>query len=108
MAVAMHDLRRVRGIELRYLLTMHLFQQGPATITEPVQMLASEGFDVSGRASKSVSDALRWQVGRGRVHRLGRARYGPAGLARATEYRRHQRVLALRAQTARLSLGGGQ
>ena len=99
------DVRRVRGIELRYLLTMHLFQHGPASITELVQALASQGFDVGGRASKSVSDALRWEVGRGRVRRLGRARYGPAWIPRATEYRIHRRVLALRAETGWLSQG---
>ena len=100
--------RRVRGIELRYLLTEHLFLQGPATITELVQALASQGFEVGGRPSKSVSDALRWEVSRGRVRRLGRARYGPGWMPRATEYRIHQRVLALRAQTRTLSLVVGQ
>jgi hypothetical protein len=104
---AISDSRRVRGIELRYLLTMQLFLQGPATITELVDTLTSQGFEVAGRASKSVSDALRWEIGRGRVRRLGRARYGPAWMPRSTEYRIHQRVLALRAQTQTLSPGGG-
>jgi hypothetical protein len=30
------------------------------------------------------------------VHRLGRGRYGPAYIPRSTEYRIHQRVMALR------------
>jgi hypothetical protein len=98
----------VRGIELRYLLTTHLFDHGPATVAELVDALASQGFDIGGRASKSVSDALRWEIGRGRVHRLRRGRYGPAWMPRATEYRIHQRVLALRVKVAELSLGGGQ
>jgi len=99
--------RRVRGIELRYLLTMHLFQHGPTTIADLVETLAFQGFDIAGRASKSVSDALRWEIARGRVHRLGRGRYGPAWMPRGTQYRIHKRVLALRAEAGRLSLEGG-
>jgi hypothetical protein len=87
----------VEGIELRYVLTMHLSQHGPATITEMIEALSWHGFCVLGRPSKAVSDALRWEMRRGRVRRLGRARYGPAYIPRGTEYRIHQRVLALRA-----------
>jgi hypothetical protein len=79
---------------------MHLSQHGPANIANLID----------GRASKSVSDALRWEIARGRVNRLGRGRYGPGQMPRCTEYRIHRRVLELRAQTdaARLSLEGGQ
>ncbi|MDI3314766.1 MAG: hypothetical protein QJR12_10975 [Mycobacterium sp.] len=96
----MNDVRRLRlrGIELRYTLTMHLFDHGPATITNLVEALASQGFDVGQPAPKSVSDALRWEMRRGRVRRLGRGRYGPGRMPRGTEHRIHQRVLALRAE----------
>jgi hypothetical protein len=94
-AAIMTNSRRVRGIELRYLLTTHLFQHGPATITELVSTLALQGFVVGGRASKSVSDALRWEIARGRVQRLARARYGPGYMPRGTEQRIHHRVLVL-------------
>jgi hypothetical protein len=93
----------LRGIELRYVLTMHLAVHGPATITEMIDALGWHGFCVPGRVSKVVSDALRWEIGRGRVRRLGRGLYGPGRIPRATEYRMHQRVLALRA-AAKLSL----
>jgi hypothetical protein len=93
----------LKGIELRYVLTMHLAHHGRATIAEMVDALRRQGFCIRGRASKSVSDALRWEIGRGRVRRLGRGVYGPTYIPRATEYRIHQRVLALRA-TAKLSL----
>ena len=96
----------LQGIELRYVLTLHLAVHGPATVTEMINMLGWHGFCVRGRASKTVSDALRWEIGRGRVRRLGRGRYGPGYTPRATEYRIHQRVLALRA--AAQSLVGGQ
>jgi hypothetical protein len=63
-----------RGIELRYALTLHLAQQGPATIAELIDALTYHGFSVGGRPSKAVSDALRWEIGRGRVNRLARGR----------------------------------
>jgi len=88
--------RRLRGIELRYVLTMHLAVHGPATVAELIGALDRHGFWVRGRPSKAVSDALRWEIEHGRVHRLGRGRYGPAYIPRSTEYRIHQRVLALR------------
>ena len=93
----------LRGIELRYVLTMHLARNGPATIAEMMDALDAQGFCVSGRASKAISDALRWEMGRERVRRLGRGLYGPRYVPRGTEYRIHQRVLGLRA-AAKLSL----
>jgi hypothetical protein len=97
----------LRGIELRYALTMHLLNDGPASINEMIEGLLARNFSVRGRASKAVSDALRWEIERGRVYRLGRGRYGPADVPRSTEYRIRQRVLALRA-AADLSRRGGQ
>lgn len=85
---------RVRGIELRYLLTVYRF--GVTTVSELVQMLDRKGFDTDGRASKAVSDALRWEVRRGRLHRVDRGRYGPGErLPRGTEHRREQALLSL-------------
>ncbi|MFZ1175085.1 MAG: hypothetical protein WAO15_02165 [Mycobacterium sp.] len=103
----MDQSRRLQGIELRYVLTMHLAHNGPATIPELIDALSGQGFRVRGRPSKVISDALRWEIGRERVRRLGRGLYGPRYIPRATEYRIHQRVLALRA-AAELSLEGGQ
>jgi hypothetical protein len=99
---------RLRGTELRYVLTWHLFLHGPATVPELLQALRYYNFDVGGRGSKSISDALRWERRYGRVGRWARGRYGPGWMPRGTEYRIHKRVLALRAQAAELSLGGGQ
>jgi hypothetical protein len=95
----------LRGIELRYALTMHLFDDGPATVPALIESLASRGFHIDARQSKSVSDALRWEVRRGRAQRLGRGRYGAGWMPRATECRMRKRVLALRARA--LSLEGG-
>jgi len=93
----------LKGTELRYVLAMQLAVHGPATITELIDALTWHHFSVRGRPSKAISDALRWEIGRGRVRRLGRARYGPGYMPRGTEHRIHQRVLALR-EEAKLSL----
>ena len=92
----MNERLQLQGIELRYVLTMHLCLPGPADIAELVDALAWHGFAVAGRASKSISDALRWEMDHGRVRRLGRGRYGPGYLPRGTEHRIHKRVMALR------------
>jgi hypothetical protein len=96
-------MKQLHGIELRYVLTWQLALHGPATVAELIDVLTWHGFWVSGRPSKAVSDALRWEIGRGRVYRVGRGRYRSADIPRSTEYRIHQRVLALRA-AAKLSL----
>jgi len=93
----------LRGIELRYVVALHLWQHGPATVAELIDALDRRGFCVCGRPSKAVSDALRWEIARGRVRRLRRGLYGPAYIPHATEYRIINRVLALR-EAARLSL----
>ena len=102
----MKEALQLRGIELRYVLTMHLFRQGPASIAELVDALAWHGFAVAGRASKSISDALRWEMGYGRVRRLGRGRFGPGCVPRGTEHRIHKRVMALRGRASCRSEAG--
>jgi hypothetical protein len=89
--------RCLRGTELRYVLTHHLFVHGPATVADLVEMLDWHGFETKGRPSKAISDALRWEVLRDRVRRRGRGRYGPGSMPRGTEHRIYKRVLALRA-----------
>jgi hypothetical protein len=96
----------LQGIELRYALTMYLLQHGPTTVGELIEAMEWQGFAIGGRASKQVSDALRWERRRGRVRRLERGLYGPGHVPRATEYRIHQRVLTLRAAAKPLWLGG--
>lgn len=51
--------RQLRGLELRYALTLFLFQHGPKTVAELIEALEYQGFDIPGRTSKVVSDALR-------------------------------------------------
>jgi hypothetical protein len=42
-------MNKLRGIELRYVLTMQLFIHGPATIKDLVEALACHGFEVTVR-----------------------------------------------------------
>ena len=86
----------LRGVELRYVLTWTLGRDGPATVPELIDALDQDGFEIAGRSSKAVSDALRWEIRYDRVRRLGRGRYGPGGMPRSTEYRIQNRVLELR------------
>ncbi|WP_101949325.1 hypothetical protein [Mycobacterium sp. 3519A] len=87
----------LRGIELRYALTMYLLQHGPTTVDELIEALEWQGFEIPGRASKQVSDALRWERRRGRVRRIARGLYGPGFVPRGTEHRIYTRVITMRA-----------
>jgi hypothetical protein len=57
-----------------------------STAAATAATVAAQGYRLPGRASKTISDALRWEVRRGRVVRLGRGRYcyatAPASTAR--------------------------
>ena len=95
--------RQLRGVELRYALTLFLFQHGPQTVADLIEALEYQCFDIPGRASKMVSDALRHEMAHGRVIRLKRGRYGPGEMPRATEYRIYHRVMDLRDEAAVLA-----
>ena len=66
----------LRGRPLRYLLVRLLAEAGrPLTVGELVGACRAEGVQFRGRPSKLVSDAIRWEVRRGRVRRVARGRY---------------------------------
>ena len=61
---------------LRYRLTLLLHAaERPLTVAEMIEHLDKVGRRPPGRASKAISDSLRWEVGRGRVLRLRRGVY---------------------------------
>lgn len=98
--------KRLRGIELRYVLTRAVsVASKPLTIGDLRVELLMQGFTVDGRASKTISDALRWEVRRGRVEHRGRGLYGPGEIPRSTEYRIIARVEKLRHQAELEALG---
>ena len=88
------------GRDFRYVLTLCLKAYGPLDLAELVSAMRAEGWAIRGRPSKTVSDALRWEIARGRAVRLGRGRYGPGSIPRSTEWRIRKRVAAIRAAAA--------
>lgn len=99
----MNEPMTVSGTDLRYLLTAYLFDHGPATVEELVDALAYHGFSPGGRSSKSVSDALRWEMARGRVIRFRRGHYRPGSMPRATQHRIVQHVRSLHDDVSSIS-----
>jgi hypothetical protein len=72
---------------LRFVVVDYLMTAGrEVTVAELAEVVTGQGFVLSGRPSKVISDGLRWEVRRGRVVRLGRGRYrylrAPASTAR--------------------------
>ncbi len=95
--------RLVGGLELRYVLTDRICSPDRAewTVAELVDSLGDSGFLLTGRPSKQVSDALRWEIGRGRVHRVGRGRYRAGSMPGATRRRIGKRSRQLRTTAER-------
>ena len=84
-------------LEIRRYLVVRLFERGgEATITELVDDLHGEGFGVPGRPSRTVSDALRTEVARGRVVRVTRGLYALGHVPRTTKHRMVHTVASLR------------
>lgn len=89
--------RVIRGLELRYLLTTLLIEsERPTPLDELVERIRAEGFLLAGRPGKVVSDALRWDVRRGRVVRLDRGVYRVGTVPRQTKSRITHRVRDMR------------
>lgn len=87
----------IRGIALRYLLSLALRDAGrPLTVSELIRAVHTAGFSIEGRPSKVVSDGLRWEIGRGRVERIGRGTYRFLGAPRPTLHRMRLRVASAR------------
>jgi hypothetical protein len=103
----MSQLLTVSGTDLRYLLTAYLFDHGPATVDELVDALAYHGFRPSGRPSKAVSDALRWEMAHRRAIRVRRGHYGPQTILRTMRHRIFARARTLHDEVAALSRRGG-
>ncbi|MCV7281832.1 hypothetical protein H7J88_19585 [Mycolicibacterium flavescens] len=96
----------LRGTELRHVLTTYLAVHGPSSVDALLELLDYHLFTVAGRPSKTVSDALRWEVRRGRVRRLRRGHYGPGAMPRSTEHYIHQHALDLREEAAAMAVDG--
>ena len=78
MAAAREERLRLRGRALRFVLVNELARHGTLSVAEMVVIVRRYRFDLGGRESKIISDALRWELARGRVVKLARGvyRYG--------------------------------
>ncbi len=75
----------LRGRPLRYLLVKILADaQHPLTVAELIVLCGDEGVVFDGRASKLISDALRWEQRAGRVKRPQRGVYTIGRVPRST------------------------
>ena len=91
------ELPHIRGLDLSSLLVLILLRQGrPMGVAELVAAVTRTGFALADRPGKAVSDALRWEVRRGRVRRDRRAKYCPGYGAEVTPHRMRSRVAQTR------------
>ena len=65
----------LRARALRYVLLDELSRRPEMSVAAMVGLLTGYGFTFTGHPSKVISDALRWEVGHGRVTRLRRGVY---------------------------------
>lgn len=77
----------VSGRAMRYLVLAELIQSGDAlSVAELVRRLRKGGLLLPPRSSKIVSDAIRWEVRKGRIVRLRRGVYRVGSIPRSTRY----------------------
>ena len=90
--------RPISGLRLRELLVLILLgRAAPTTVAALVAAVEALGFRIEGRAGKVVSDQLRYEIARGRVHRVGRGLYFAGTVTRQARWRMRRRIAALRA-----------
>ena len=78
----------LRGRGLRWVLLDELKRHHELSVAAMAGTLAGHGFHLGpGRASKLISDALRWEVRRGRITRPTRGVYRWVGATQATTRR---------------------
>ena len=79
--------RQLSGRSLRFVLVEQIRENGTMTVAEMVEALSELGYHISGRPSKVISDALRWERARGRVVRVRRGVYRSGTAPRSTARR---------------------
>lgn len=86
----------IDGRLLRRVLVTWLMDAGPdcpLSVPELAQRLEQAQLQVRGRGGKAVSDALRWEVRRGRVVRVRRSVYVIGQVPRSTAWRIRRQAL---------------
>ncbi len=72
------------------------------TLPEIVAGVEAFGLPIPGRSSKTISDALQWEEGKGRVVRLDRSRYQTGSMPRSTEWWIRTQLAAYRKVVAQM------
>ncbi len=73
------------GRRLRYAVAVLLHEaQHTVTLDDLAHCLLEGGYGTAGDTRKAISDALRWELRRGRAVRIRRGHYRSRGLARST------------------------
>lgn len=81
------------GYVLRSFLLLTLRDAGSKrAVADLVNCLHRSGYETQGRSSKDISDALRWEVARGRARRIARSTYVLGHLPRQTAWRMRRRL----------------
>lgn len=79
------QVRVLRGRQLRYAAAVLLHEaQHTVTLDDLARGLIEGGYGTVGDTRKAISDALRWELRRGRAVRIRRGHYRSRGLARST------------------------
>jgi len=79
------QLQVLRGRRLRYAAAVLLHEaRQTVSLDELAVRLADGGYGTVGDSRKAISDALRWELRRGRAIRVRRGHYRSRGLARST------------------------
>ena len=83
---------KLTGKTLRWVVVLTIHDApGSLSVAEIVERV-QEKFVIPGRPGKAVSDALRWEVRRGRVRQIQRGLYAAGLLPRSTEYGLRKRI----------------
>lgn len=94
------------GRSLRHFLLSTLANAGrPMSVAELIDCVDAASATLSGRASKRISDALRWEIGRCRVRRVRRGVYEFARMPKSTRRFVERRVRDLRVLLWRHAVG---
>ncbi|MEY2470336.1 MAG: hypothetical protein QOF21_3034 [Actinomycetota bacterium] len=90
-------LNGVSGMALRYLACLTLRQyRRPLTVGGLVSAIEADGWAIAGQPNKTLADALRWELKKKRIIRVGRGRYAYGRVPRSTEWWMRNELVRIR------------
>jgi len=92
-------LNGVSGMALRYLACLTLRQyRRPLTVGGLVSAIEADGWPIAGQPNKTLADALRWELKKKRIIRVGRGRYAYGKVPRSTEWWMRNELARIRSE----------